>query len=52
MRQLVYFGEDEVDVMVAEENFRHMPEADRDAVIAAARASETWNRMDVFDDES
>jgi len=45
MRRLVHYGEDELEAMVAGDAFLNLPEDQRDAAIARARRSETWNRL-------
>ncbi len=45
MRELIHFGEDELEVMVAEDAFRNLPEDERDRAISEARETGVWNRL-------
>jgi len=45
MRRLVHFGESELAQMVDEDQLYDLDESQRDAAIARARASNTWQRV-------
>ncbi|MGC4066936.1 MAG: hypothetical protein QM784_20330 [Polyangiaceae bacterium] len=45
LRRLVHFGEDELAQLVDARTFLGMTDAQRDAVIAKARATKTWRRI-------
>lgn len=45
MRRVVHFGEDELERVVAADAFLDLPEAQRDAAIAEARRTGTWQRL-------
>jgi len=47
IRKLVHFGEDELDAIVDGDAFLSLPDEQRDAAIAEARRTQTWNRLQI-----